>query len=358
MSHRFLYQNRIGTGTAITASSTAAGFVGAAVPRVANGSGAAIFSGTYTGNDPSLTTVEIDGAGDTGAATFKWRNSATAPGAWEASGVATAAADTSLGDGVRVRFSDGASSPAFEAGDRWQATATRFRAAKRTFELDPNTAWRSGTPSDPESLVFDLGSAQEVKAAAVYGHNISSGGTVKIQGNTADAWGAPALEETIAWRTGTLHRYLTSATKTYRYWRLLIEGDSGNPDGYIEVSEVYLGDYFEPDYAFEWGNVRGDEAFEIRQETESKVEKAVLLNRGEAAFLPYRHVTGAQRDLFQAMFRAVKDVSGERDKPLFAHLDVDDPAALLLMRLEGRFAPVEERPDDYAFELTLRERLS
>lgn len=183
MSHRFMYSNLIGESAAIDARTAAAGFVGGAVPRVANGPGAMVFSGTYTGDDPEIYTVEIDAAGDVGGATFKWRKSTSAAGGWEASGIATALTDTAIEAGVNVRFLNGSSSPAFDMGDRWQATATRFRSPKRVIDLDPATKWRGDTPaSDPEYLTFDLGAAQSPDAVIVHGHNISNGAAVKIQG--------------------------------------------------------------------------------------------------------------------------------------------------------------------------------
>lgn len=84
----------------------------------------------------------------------------------------------------------------------------------------------------------------------------------------------------------------------------------------------------------------------------------MLLNRGRVARLPYRHVTAAQKALFLSMFRAVKDVAGERSKPLFAHLDVDDSESLVLASVLGPFRVTEEGVDDFAFELELQERLA
>lgn len=570
MSHRFMYSNLIGESTAIGALTAAAGFVGGAVPRVANGPGSMIFSGSYTGDDPEIYTAEIDLEGDVGTATFKWRKSTSTAGAWEASGLATALTDTALEAGVNVRFLNGSSSPAFEMGDRWQATATRFRSPKRVIDLDPATKWRGGAPaSDPEYLTFDLATAQAPDAVVVHGHNISSGATVKIQGgpvpldhaidiattsghvsvpdaasnqnifagggeirlaayvrnltigsgigdlitkshpagSVATSWGlqltsvvggsadvifvryfdtpvtavwtsaskvplntrldiklnyddssaanVPTLtvndvvitmnvtiaatgsavpdagignnvtigrntttlasspdgiidqvelekggaikaiykftegagttaadtsgngntgtfggsatwandvfapvDETLTWQADTMFRYLTTSPRSYRYWRLLITGDSANADGRLDMAEVFLGAYFEPAYNYEFGNVLGEQSFEETRETESKAEKTVLLNRGRTAALPYRHVTEIEKNLFLTMFRAVKDTAAERNKPLFVHLDVDDGESLIFAAIGGPFSPNEEGPDDFSFELELRERLA
>lgn len=357
MGHRFFYENLITSLSAISALTAAPGFVGGSVPRVANGPGSMIFSGSYAGDDPEIYTVEIDMAGDVGTATFKWRKSTTAAGFWEASGILTALTDTLLEAGVSVRFVAAAGTD-FTLGDNWQATATRFRSPKRVIDLDPGTRWRGGAPAvDPEYLTFDLLAAGAPDAVIVHGHNISSGATVKIQGNATDSWGAPSVDETITYQAGTMFRYLTTTPRSFRYWRLLITGDSANPDGWLEASEVFLGGYFEPDYNYEFGNVLGEQSFEETRETESKAERTVLLNRGREISLPYRHVTAAQKDLFLAMFRAVNDTATERSKPLFVHVDLNNLTSILMARLAGALSPTEDGPDDYNFTLGLREQL-
>lgn len=357
MSHRFLYQNRLSSSTIITPLSAAQGVVGGAVPMVANGSGQVIFTGPFTGDGQLIYAIEIDGAGDVAAATFKWRNSDTPAGTWEASGVLTSASDVALSNGVKARFAAGAGTD-FSLGDRWQATAVNPFGKRFLHGLDPNQRFRSGAPADPYTIVFDLGSAQEVKAAVLHLHNVSSGATVKIQGHTADAWGAPSLDETITWRAGTMFRYLTSAAKTYRYWRLKVEGDAANPDGWIGIGELYLGGWFEPGEDFSFGSSPdGEEAVERRQETESGVPRDVLLNRLRAAALEYEHLSDADLASFRSMFQAVKDKDNERNLPLFAHLDVDDGgASLTLYRIGGSFLPRKDGPDDNALSLSILER--
>ncbi|MDA1000902.1 MAG: hypothetical protein O2807_10380 [bacterium] len=360
MAHRYFFQNMIDAGTAIAASSVSPGFTGGAVPRVAQGSGSVVFSGAFTGEGTEIYTVEIDAEGDVGAATFKWRKSTTAPpGTFEASGVLTALTNILLDQGVSVRFAAGASTPHFRLADRWQASASRFRSPGKIFDLDPATKWRTANPpSDPESLVLDLGAAKAPDALILHAHNLSAAAAIRIQGNGADSWGAPAVDEAVTWRADSLVHYLTSAPRSHRYWRLLLAGDAANADGFLEIGEVYLGGYFEPAFHFAWGGVLTEEAFEESRETESRVQKTALLNRGRAAALPYEHVSAAQKDLFLAMYRAVKDVAAERSKPLFVHLDVDDPGTLLLANVAAPFTPEEQGPDDFAFRIELRERLT
>lgn len=359
MGHRFMYQNLIGDETVITATSVERGFVGAGVPRVANAGGSMIFSGAYAGEDQEVYSVEIEAPGDVGNARFRWRKTSTPTSGWEASNIHTTLTDIALDSGVKVRFVDGADSSAFALGDRWQATANRFRSPKRIYNLDPATKLRSNSPpEDPWSLALDFGEEQSPDVFIAHLHNFSPGINLRIQANTSMDWRAPALDERLTWRSASLIHYLAATPRSYRHWRLLAEGAVTNLDAYLEVSEIYLGGFFEPADHFWFGNVVGEESFEEGGHTENMAERPVLLNRGRTVTLPYQRISDEQRREFLSMYRAVKDVETRRAKPFFVHLDVDDPASIILAHLAGGFLPRQTGPDDFSFELELRERLA
>lgn len=359
MGHRFMYQNLIDDKAAVSATSAESGFVGAGVPRVANGGGSMIFSGAYSGDGQEVYSVEIDAPGDVGEARFRWRKTSTPKDSWEGWNTPTALTDAALDAGVRVRFVNGAGSPAFALGDRWQATANRFRSPRRIYDLDPGSRVRSASPpEDAWALNVDFGAAQSPDVLIVHQHNFAQGMRLRIQANAQAHWGAPALEEEVAWRRATLVHYLAASPRAHRHWRLLVEGGAAHPDGYLEASEIYLGGYFEPADHFWFNNVVGEESFEEFRTAGSGAEHPVLLNRGRTATLPYQHVSDAQRARFLAMYQAVKDVEARRAKPLFVHLDVDDPASVMLADLAGGFLPRQKGPNDFSFELALKERLS
>lgn len=359
MGHRFMYQNFIDEKTAITATSVETGFVGAGVPRVANAGGSVLFSGAYAGDDQQVYSVEIDAPGDVGSARFKWRKTSTPVGDWEASNILTALRDVALDSGVKVRFAGVANSPAFALGDRWQATASRFHSPKRIYDLDPATRMRSASPSeDPWSLELDFGMEKSPSVFIAHLHNFPPGTNLKIQANTFADWRTPALEEKLTWHSDTIIHYLATAPRPYRHWRFLAEDGAAGRDAYLEVSEIYLGDFFEPADDFWFGNVVGEESFEEQGRTESMAERPVLLNRGRTVTLPYERVSDEQRGEFLSMYRTVKDVETRRAKPFFAHLDLDDPASIILAHLAGGFLPRQTGPDDFSFELGLRERLA
>ncbi len=359
MGHRFMYQNFIDDETAISTTSVEKGFVGAGVPRVTNAGGTMIFSGVYAGKDQEIYSVEIDAPGDVGSARFKWRKTSTPAGGWEASNIPTELTDIALDSGVNVRFVGGANSPDFALGDHWQATANRFHSPKRIYDLDPATRMRSASPpEDPWSFTLDFGAQISPDVFIAHLHNFTPGTSLRIQANRSADWRAPALEERLTWRSNTLIHYLGTTPRSYRHWRLLAEGAAANQDGYLEISEIYMGGFFEPADHFWFGNVVGEESFEEPGRTESMADYPVLLNRGRTLTLPYERISDEQRREFLAMYRTVKDVETRRAKPFFVHLDVDDPASIILAHLVGGFLPRQTGPDDFAFELELRERLA
>jgi len=100
----------------------------------------------------------------------------------------------------------------------------------------------------PDWWKFDLVTAQDVDYVLLWKHNISAGGTNLIQGNAADAWGAPTVNDTPTWAADRLVHQL-AATAHLRRWRIA-STDAANPDGYLEAGRVFIGTYFEFRYSY------------------------------------------------------------------------------------------------------------
>lgn len=88
----------------------------------------------------------------------------------------------------------------------------------------------------------NLGSAQAVGAVAIVSPNITQAADITIQGNAADAWGAPTFTQVLApWdyaKSGVLVAWF--AAQTLAWWRVVID-DPTNPDGYLQVGLIALG---------------------------------------------------------------------------------------------------------------------
>lgn len=107
--------------------------------------------------------------------------------------------------------------------------------------------WRA-TGDAAEWIKFDFASAQAVWIVAIVGHNFSSGATVTLELNAADAWGAPTVSQVIAYHADIMIYVFTSA-QSYRWARITI-ADGSNPDTYVECGRIFLGGYLSPERNF------------------------------------------------------------------------------------------------------------
>lgn len=99
-----------------------------------------------------------------------------------------------------------------------------------------------------EFLTFDLGTVRAITAFALTGHNATTA-TITLYGNAADVWTAPSVTLAITPATVAI---AYQSTQNYRYWRVVID-DTSNTDAYTKVGNVFLGDYFQPAIAYEYG---------------------------------------------------------------------------------------------------------
>lgn len=81
--------------------------------------------------------------------------------------------------------------------------------------------WKTTGAQATETLVIDLGSAQDITAFAVLGHDLEAADSdIKIQGNASDSWGSPSVDVTLDFNAETLKFFWDSA-QTFRYWRFV-----------------------------------------------------------------------------------------------------------------------------------------
>lgn len=103
-------------------------------------------------------------------------------------------------------------------------------------------AWRtSGIIS--ESVTINLGTTTEaVKAVCIAGHNLTTGGTVEALHST-DNVTFTSLGVKSAGNAKIITFFFSSLSR--QYWRVTLK-DPTNPDNYIKVGRIFLGDYWEP----------------------------------------------------------------------------------------------------------------
>ena len=323
-----------------TVSSTAAGQVGHPL-KLGLGVAAAVTGGQYTGPERSYT-VEIDSlaAGtEVGQASFRWRTSDSG-GVWEETGRTTSDSMIELSDGVRIRWLGGAGQDFF-VGDQWSFWAASPFGAHNLYDLNRDTVWRTAGLGGPCWIELDLGQAEVVGAVCLMDHNLTDQATVTLEGSTNGAWDSPAFSAALSVSRPHTGMFID---QTYRYWRLVID-DSGNGDGYVEASQLFLGNGFNPEMIMVDGPRKRIDATNI-------------------GYLP--------REILEAGFIAPTSQAMEAIQNWFSQLTADqrrEEAVFLFCADAGAIAPemqlatMEKRvldfsqagPDHYRFQLNLIE---
>ncbi len=174
--------------------------------------------------------------------------------------------------------------------------------------------WRS-TADTGQWVKFDLETAQKVTMLAIFGHNLTSGATIKLEANTTDSWALPPYSHTLTWNALAIVEFLD---QTYRWWRISIE-DGANPDGYIEIGRICAGEYYEP-------AVNVVETVQKSLVDPSTVEESDGRNEWSVERTKYRtyevqfwDIDATQQGELETMFRAVGIT-----RPLVFALDPDE----------------------------------
>lgn len=243
---RYLYDNFLDDAT-ITAASQAAGSISLAEQISGSGEASMYAAGSFTGSADLSYSVQIDSVvpgNEVGQSTYRWKTSAST--GWEATGVTTSSALATLNNGVSVAFVS-ADGDDFQLSDTYYFfTVARF-GTDHLCDRNRNSVFRSGATF---TLTFDLGSARNVKVCAIFDHNLTAAtSTLTLQGNNTNVWTAPAYSQALT-IADPLIFYLDA---TYRYWRLVPVDSTLS---YVQIGELFMGDYLELDGNAEWGSVR------------------------------------------------------------------------------------------------------
>ncbi len=145
------------------------------------------------------------------------------------------------------------------------ATAFQLRTSHASFTAESllgfdNSVDKTGAASyssdyltinSGEWITFDMGVPVNPTDFALIGRRnesikISPTAVIKLQGSTTNAWTSPEYTSTLTYNDEVI--LSTSATGFHtselRYWRVLVEDQ--NPNGYIEVGSLFIGESYEP----------------------------------------------------------------------------------------------------------------
>jgi len=88
-------------------------------------------------------------------------------------------------------------------------------------------------------VTADLGTTNNsYNMTALCGHNISSTATITLYGATSTGFGVPNFSTGVTATTADIFHLFSTKHRRYVRWKI---NDDGNPDGYIEIGRIMLG---------------------------------------------------------------------------------------------------------------------
>lgn len=327
---RLAYDNYITSEDQITVSSLKAGIVSTAL-KVGTGSATISTYGNYTGTTDKEYLIEIDtitSGTEIGQATFRW----SCGDGWEAEGVVTRSTFLLLEEGVQIKWTSGTGDD-FALADKWYfLKGLNFYNAGKMIDLNRDTSYRSATLQSPNTITIDLDTPQEVSTLIIYDHNITATGTITLKADTTSS-GWDDFTESITYNDDKIVHYLSSP-QTFQYWRLEIT-DTANPDGYIEISELYLGSYYEPDHNFKHGYGQDSKSITTKNKTAYGIIKKRFYNIQRKLKYNFPYLTDTEIDNVETILDFITDRHTGIIKPIYWNEDSSTPNDTLLVMLDN-----------------------
>lgn len=219
---------------------------------------------------------------------------------------------------------------------------------------------------DYERITFDMGVATDPSMFALIGLRnesikISPTATIKLQGNHTNNWTSPVYDSTLTYDDEVITDISDAGLNSgigLRYWSLYVQ-DRTNPNGYLEFSSVYLGDY--------WNPQRGVMQFPLQR---TFVDNSV--NTFSEGYQTYSDVypqttfyTGSWLGLQKADMEEFKNIYENygQARPFWISLDTNEGMSTNYRRriifCKFNQDPVESlgSPDNFGLSISLREEL-
>lgn len=212
--------------------------------------------------------------------------------------------------------------------------------------------WDLGIPSNPKGFIAIGLRNRPIK--------ITSGAVIKLQGCSTSNFSSPEFEQTVPYFENALAIENPNGLHTsgLRYWRLYIE-DVANPYGYVELGEIFLGDYLDltrGNVVFPFSNTLGDRSAQMV--SEGGQVYAMKIAATQRFQLQWQGLLKADLEILEAIFNAYGF-----NKPLFVSFDSDgvfstDPETWVrFCRFDSEMEFQLVSPDNFSASWNLKEEL-
>ena len=331
-AHRFLYENMMTAPEMITVSSQAPGIVSGA-SKTGTGSAQIQSFGQYTGTKDMTVLVQIHdvSAGkEIGQAKYRWRTSETPLGSWEEMDVVTHNTPRILKDGIKIQFVSG-SGDDFETLDTWQFRALATWGAARLLNLNRGTVFKTEEGVTSLTITIDLDVETLIRACVIFDHNFSDSASILLQGNSVDVWMSPAYSQVVSVSgEKPVTQYFNEIC---RYWRFVIS-DSENTDGFLEIGNLYLGNYLELQAeTADWGSSEELVYYQAESKNEAGIVQEAVYSEQWSTNLSFDGISNSDVEILRGMFQALRNPGSGKSSPLFFHRFSDESGDVYLARI-------------------------
>lgn len=216
-------------------------------------------------------------------------------------------------------------------------------------DINSKKTWRS-TVDTASSVVFELASADSFDSVGIVNHNFTDAATIKIQANATDSWGAPTFTTTLTWRDYIIHESFT-APANLLFWRIEVT-DAANPDGYIEIGTLYLGNELDMP-GMTPTQTLGFNTNSIVSFSTSNQPFGDIRDNYNTVGVEVPIKTNTQRKAIRAMFNTIKNIT-----PMFMSIweddqDFEDPYYCVLDKAEQ--SATKDENGNFTMSLDFRE---
>ncbi|MGH9341379.1 MAG: hypothetical protein ACRD1R_17785, partial [Acidobacteriota bacterium] len=135
-------------------------------------------------------------------------------------------------------------------------------------------------------------------------HNLTSAATITVNGGSTANPDGTEFTATITWREFDAFTLLAAA-ETWRYWKIII-ADAANPDGFIQIGYLLMGDATRANFGFEFGWSFQDRFENLEVKSEFGVPDVQELFYQVRLVLPYQDIPGTDLDVLRASFKKLK----------------------------------------------------
>lgn len=167
--------------------------------------------------------------------------------------------------------------------------------------------WKATITTGDQWVKFDLGSAQTFQVISLINIVKHVGGSVQVQANATDTWGAPTINDTITIPSPDYTRVVSDwrgATSSLRWIRIYFTNTTAVSSS-VELGQVFIGPYLQPTVTLAPG-------FTVIRHDPSVQRRAIGGQRGAMSRAKFYEITGqlrpqsaTARDDLRALFENV-----------------------------------------------------